>query len=65
MPTGESLDESVFALFKNSLALFVYHKNSVWLENNAHSQNAIRCSYFWSENIPFSDCVITVSTHEH
>ena len=47
MPTGESLDESIFALFKLCLASFVYHKNSGWLENNAHSQNAIRCSYFW------------------
>ena len=55
MPTGESLDESIFALFKFCLASFVYHMNSGWLENNAHSQNAIRCSYLWSENIPISD----------
>ena len=57
---GESLDSSVLVLFKFCLALFVYHKNSGWLESNIHSQNAIKCSYFWSENIPFSDCVVTV-----
>ena len=61
MPTGESLDERVFALFK-FCASFVYHKNSGWMENSTHSQTAIRCSYFWSEDIQFSDCIITVDS---
>jgi hypothetical protein len=48
----------VFALFRFCLASFVYHKNSGWLEENTHSQDAIRVSPFWSEEMPHFDCAI-------
>ena len=45
MPPGGH-DDAVFALFRFCLASFVYHKNSGWLEENTHSQDAIRVSPF-------------------
>ncbi len=57
MPGNVSENDKVFGMFKFCLASFIYDKNSGWMESNTHSSNAIRCSPFWSKEIPYADCV--------
>ena len=56
-PDEEVDNDAIFALFKFCLASFLFHRKSGFLDNNTHSLNAIRCSPFWSEEIPYADRV--------
>jgi hypothetical protein len=57
MPSGAAVNEQVYAMFKYCYSSFLFHKNSGWLDANTHSQNALRCSVFWSETCPHSHLV--------
>ena len=54
---GDGMNDNVFSIFKMCLASFVHHRK--WLEDQIHSDNALRCSIFWNESIPYSDRVGT------
>jgi hypothetical protein len=49
MPGGGK-NEGTFGFFRACLASFAKHRQ--WLESTVHPDNAIRCSTFWSEEIP-------------
>ena len=57
MSSGAAVNEQVYGMFKYCYSSFLFHKNSGWLDANTHSQNALRCSVFWSETCPHSHLV--------
>jgi hypothetical protein len=57
MPEEGRNNDVVFCLFKTCIASLVYHRQ--FLDGVLHPENAIRCSVFWSEKIPYEDHVVT------
>jgi hypothetical protein len=55
--SGDGMNDNVFSIFKMCLASFVHHRK--WLDDQIHSDNALRCSIFWNDSIPYSDGVGT------
>lgn len=57
MPAGGAMNDSVFGFFKACIASLAFHR--VWLDNSVDTENAMRCSPYWSEPIPFAEYVTT------
>ena len=57
MPESGRQNDAIFFVFKSCLASLIYHRP--WLNETIHSDNSIRLSPFWYEDIPYADHVTT------
>lgn len=57
MPEAGRHNDAIFYVFKSCLASLIHHRQ--WLNETIHSDNPIRLSPFWYDEVPYADHVTT------